>query len=180
MTFKFDRLIQKYVDTGLEKGAKVHCTFTCARLHVKAANSIVTHTCIISSVLYVLTSLRYISLSDIYCWRSMTTIVDPLSALLITVLVLSDRFFIACLSALEILSTLSCCRLLVQNNSSLTLSRYICKLFPVRILASAIGLYFLNFLMEFLWSINSGGIFGMSMLLDRVTLSIPTLVPLEC
>ena len=43
----------------------------------------------------------------------------------------------ACLSALEILSTLSCCRLLVQNNSSLTLSRYICKLFPVRILASA-------------------------------------------
>ena len=50
MTFKFDRLIQKYVDTGLEKGAKVHCTFTCARLHVKAANSIVTHTCITSSV----------------------------------------------------------------------------------------------------------------------------------
>ena len=47
MTFKFDRLIQKYVDTGQEKGAKVHCTFTCARLHVKAANSIVTHTCIL-------------------------------------------------------------------------------------------------------------------------------------
>ena len=71
--------------------------------------------------------------------------VDPLSALLIIMSALSDRFLMANLSGLEMLSTLFWHRLFVESTSSLTLSRYLRSVLPVAGFVRTVGSEALSF-----------------------------------
>ena len=74
------------------------------------------------------------------------------------------------LSCLVMLSVLFCCSSFGVSRSSLMLSRYVRRVLPTGGFMFVIGLNFLNFLKDSLWSLMLSGMIGISAVSDLVTL----------
>ena len=84
----------------------------------------------------------------------------------------SAGVLMANLSCLVILSLLFCWSSFGVSKSSLMLSRYVRRVLPTGGFMFVIGLNFLNFLKDSLWSLMLSGMIGVSAVLDLVTLVI--------